>query len=204
MMKLPLVVTAASIAALMATQAFASPTGEAMTYSGTIVLGGIVTGNGTDSGTGVCDESGTLTISTTTTLDVDNLPPTAVLGVTTVYNGSISGSTWTGNGTSVGTINTCSGNATVCTFITLGVQMPGTPAPFALDINTGGNWNSVTNQGPVVLNGSNNLTPTAAGGGGTVGDPNAIPTMPIYALGLTIVALFGAATRYLRVGSKRK
>lgn len=203
MMKLPMVVTAASVAALMAAHTYASPTGEPMNYSSTIVISGIAAGDGSASGTGVFDDSGTLTLVADTITNIPSFMASATVSTSTVYHGSISGSTWTSDGTTTVTTTGCTGSALVCGNAAIGT-VPGTTTVFSVNINTGGNWNSATPFGPVTLTAANTMTPTASGGGSTVGDPNAIPTMPIYALGLTIVALFGAAARYLRSGLKRQ
>lgn len=203
MMKLPLVVTAASVAALLSAQTYASPTGQPMNYSSTIVITGLAAGDGSASGSGVFDDSGTLTLAADTITNIPSLSATATVSTSTVYHGSISGSTWTSNGTTTVTTIGCTGSPLVCGNVTPGTA-PGTTTVFSADINTGGNWNSVTPFGPVTLTAANTMTPVASGGGSTPGDPNAIPTMPIYALGLTIFALFGAGARYLRSGLKRR
>lgn len=205
MMKLPLVVTAASVAVLLGAHANADPTGSEMTFASSIVITGIATGTGAGSGTGSFDDSGTLTISSDTFTNIPLFMATATVTSSTVYNGSITGTTWTGDGTTSVSTLSCTGAALVCGALgalpTLNV--PGVADVFSVDIDSGGVWNSITPNGPVTLTAANDLTPIPVVPPAGPGDPTAVPTMPLYGLGLTVAALFGAAARQLRTSKKR-
>jgi hypothetical protein len=207
MNKLPAVITAASVAALMATQVVADPTGATMNFNSSIVITGLAAGTGSGTGSGVFDSNGTLTIVANTFTNIPAFTATATVTTSTVYNGSISGTTWTSDGTTLVNTISCGGanSALICSQLMIGTA-PGTTTVFSADINLGNaNYQTVTLQsgGAVTLTAQNSLAPVP---GGVVppGDPNAIPTMPVYGLGLTIVALLGAAARRLPGLRKRE
>lgn len=201
MIKLALVVAATSVATLMATQVVAAPTGAAMTYSSSIVITGIADGTGSGTGTASFDDSGTLTIDAETFTTIPAFSASATVTSSTVYNGSISGSTWTGDGTTSVSTLSCAGDALICD--SLGVlptlNVPDTYPVFSVDTESGGNWPAAVPNGLVTVNSDNTLTPVPV----IMGDPTAVPTLPIYGLGLTIAALLGAAARGLRLAEKR-
>ena len=158
---LPIAITAASVAALMGAQANAAQTGSTMAFSSGIVITGIATGTGAGSGTGTFDDAGTLTISSDTFTNIPAFAATATVTSSTTYNGTITGTTFTSDGTTAADTIACTGAALICgqlgTLPTTGVA--GTSTVFAVDINTGGGWTDVTVNGPVNLNTTSTLSP---------------------------------------------
>lgn len=157
---LPLVATAASVTALLGAQANAVQVGNDMAYSVDIVITGtLVSGTGTGSGTGLFDEGGA-----TDTLTIDSVTPSlgTIVNNTIIYEGSISGTTFTTSGTSYTTINSCGGNAYLCGLAGVGSTTTVTgAASFDVDILTGGTWSDVVTQagGAAVIYSDHTLTP---------------------------------------------
>ena len=145
--KLPLIITSASVAALMGASAQAAPLGAALDYSQVIGIvslsgtGGIFDGTGIGTGSGQFDTDGSLAVASSVLTNIPALGPPGVIESSTVYLGSISGSTWTYSGTSQTTFASCTGNPTLCSNVTVGTGAPSTGnASFTLDILTGGAW----------------------------------------------------------------
>jgi len=202
MKNIPFAVTAASVAAFMGAQANAVPTGNPMSYAQDIVITGGLTGTGSGSGSGFFDDQGAIV-----TLNVSAVVNSLGTVVTnnSVYQGTVAGTTWTSNGTTTTALTSCGGNALICGIIVLGTTTSTGGAPFSIDIINGGAWSTVSTQGGglINLNVDHTLTPNVSPPAGP-SDPNAIPTMPIYGLGITAIALFGAAARRLRASRKTR
>ncbi|MCX2980977.1 VPLPA-CTERM sorting domain-containing protein [Halieaceae bacterium IMCC14734] len=157
--KLPLALTAASVAALMGAQAHAAPVGAAMAFSSVLVITGAADGTGSGTGTGAFDDSGTLTISQDTYTNIPAFYATATVTATAVYGGSITGTTWTADGTQLGETSACVGAALICSTLPVGeAPAPGTNPIFSVDINTGGSWSTFT-PGIVNINATATLSP---------------------------------------------
>ena len=205
----PIMVKAVSVAALMGAQANAVPVGNAMDYTQDIVITGntpTFDGAGVGTGSGAFDSSGELTVESVVQTSLPALGLPGIVTASTVYQGTVSGDTWTYSGTSQSTFISCTGNPTLCLNVSLGPAAPSTGnAVFTLDILSGGTWmTSSTIASLATLDVTHGLTPVPAAGPRAPGDPNAIPTMSAYGLGITAIALFGAAARRLRTSKKRK
>ena len=162
--KLPLVLTSASVAAFMAASANAAPVGNAMDYTQVIVITSaspILNGSGSGVGTGAFDSDGTLFVESAVTTKIGGGLFTGTVYSTTVYQGSISDSTWTYSGTSTASITGCSGSPVVCGNVTPGPGSPTTGNPiFTLDILAGGEWNTESSlAGLINLDTDHTLTP---------------------------------------------
>jgi hypothetical protein len=153
MRKYPFIFAAATLATLMAAQSSAYPVGALMKYTTSNVISGAVTGAGGGGGTGVFDSSGLLTIESFWDFNVSALGATATRFDTTLIEGIIDGSSWTGTGTGTAIVHSCVGSDVICNLNRVGV-FPITPQVTALDIYTGGAW-SYTN---VLLNGALRVT----------------------------------------------
>jgi hypothetical protein len=144
--KLPLIITSASVAALMGATAQAATVGAAMDYTQDITvidLGGfgLFAGTGAGEGSGSFDSNGELSVGSSVLTSIPAIGGPGVVVSSTLYSGSITGSTWSYSGTSQQTFVSCTGNATICGNITVGTALPTTGnALFSLDILTGGNW----------------------------------------------------------------
>lgn len=203
----PIVVTAASVVALLSAHANAAPAGNAMDYAQAIDVvslsgtGGIFDGTGTGTGSGNFDTNGELAVSSSVSTNIPAIGAPAVVISSTLYQGSIAGNTWTYSGTSQQTFVSCSGNATICSNISPGTSPPTTGNPiFALNILTGGTWaTSSTIATLTTLSVDHSLVPAPPP---PPFDANRVPTLPVWALGITALALFGAAARRLRASAK--
>jgi hypothetical protein len=200
----PLVATAASVVALMSGHANAAPTGNEMTYSQGIdivsITGTLFDGTGIGVGSGSFDTNGELSVGSTVVTNIPAIGAPGTVVSSTLYSGSIAGNTWTYSGTSQQTFVSCTGNATICGNITPGTSAPTTGNPiFALNILSGGTWVTSSTIGSLTtLTVDHSLTPAPPP---APFDANKVPTMPMYALGITALALFGAAARRLRASA---
>ena len=143
--KLPLIITSASVAALMGATAQAATVGAAMDYTQGInvisLLGTTFSGSGVGVGTGSFDSNGELSVGSSVATSIPGIGGPGTVVSSTLYSGSITGSTWTYGGTSQQTFISCTGNATLCGNISVGTAAPTTGNPiFSVDILTGGNW----------------------------------------------------------------
>jgi hypothetical protein len=141
--KLPLIITSASVAALMGATAQAATVGAALDYAQDIdiVGGALFSGSGVGSGSGSFDTNGELTVASEVATSLPALGAPGVVTASTVYSGSIVGNLWTYSGTSQTTFAGCTGNGALCSNVTVGTGAPSTGnAVFTLDILTGGAW----------------------------------------------------------------
>jgi hypothetical protein len=171
-----------------------------MTYAQDIAISGILSGTGTGTGNGFFDEGGAIDTLNLTSI-VDSLG--AVITTSLTYEGTISGTTFTGNGTSTSVFISCTGVALVCGLAGSGTTTTTGGDILVLDTLTGGNWqtSSTLATGGLTLDVDHSLVPLPPPPVVPI-DPNAIPTMPIYGLGITAIALFGIAARRLRTTRK--
>jgi hypothetical protein len=200
----PIVVTAASVVALMSAHANAGLTGNAMNYTQSIDIvsttGSLFDGSGVGSGSGSFDTNGQLTVASEVQTSLPALGAPGVVTASTVYTGSIVGNTWTYSGTSQSTFVGCTGNGALCSNVTVGTGAPSTGnAAFTLSILTGGAW--VTSSTIATL-ATLNVDHGLAAAPPVTFDANKVPTMPVYIIGITALALFGAAARRLRASDK--
>lgn len=155
MKKSPILVTAASVTALMGAQA----ANAALDFSSTVIVDGpalTLTGGGASSGTGSFGAA-TLTINSVGTTNT-NLAGTATLTTTSIYNGTITGSTFTADGTGSSQI-LCTGSSQTCGNVAGGAFTGGDM--FTVDTATGGSWVATGTQynGLITTTSTSVLTP---------------------------------------------
>jgi hypothetical protein len=151
MNKTLLLATAVTAAVFVAHGATAAVTGNLQDFVTVVdpidvTLGGnpLFAGTGAGTGTLIFDDSGTFTIDSDTTTDITGLG-VAILTTSTIYNGSIAGTTFTTDGTTVVDTISCvsvpspGGGDAICANFPIGVAS-GTSPEFDLDICTGGDW----------------------------------------------------------------
>jgi hypothetical protein len=139
--KLPLIITSASVAALMGATTQAATVGAALDYAQDIDIIGLFTGSGVGTGSGSFDTNGELTVASEVATSIPALGLPGTVTASSVYSGSIVGNLWTYSGTSQTTFAGCTGNGALCSNVTLGTGALSTGnAVFTLDILTGGSW----------------------------------------------------------------
>ena len=165
MNKTLLLATAVTAAVFGAHGAAAAVTGNPQTYTTNVTLSGAAVGTGVGTGTAEFDDNGGTgglaafkTVADTVTTVTAPALGTATVSSVAVYDGTIAGTTFTSNGTVGSTFTACTPApldplaALICaglgdlgeTVITFGAT------PFALNICTGGTWNTIGSADPIL------------------------------------------------------
>jgi hypothetical protein len=165
--RLPLALTAASIAVLMGANAQAAQIGVDMNYTnnGTMEVYGLP-GTITSWGQATFDDTAgvvTLTIANHTKTVIPGMGAAGTIIAETTYFGTLVGGTWTANGDTSGVISACGGaaSAAICGPVgeAIGVVTAGTGGTvFSVDVPSGvGAWADTQINGPAILNNNHAL-----------------------------------------------